>query len=196
MMINFTEEAKAQVLEALKAQQPAKNALRVEARDSGTDFAYALRLIGPEDRADDDRIFDAGGFEVVVDPASAENLKGATVTYEEGVLQSGFRFTNPNRPASQREDGLEVTGPLAEKVQSLLDEELNPAVAGHGGMIRMVGVRDNVVYLRFGGGCHGCGMVDVTLKHGVEARIREVLPEVKEVVDITDHRGGSNPYYS
>jgi Fe/S biogenesis protein NfuA len=196
MMITFTEEAKAQVLEALKAQQPNKNALRVEARDSGTDFAYALRLIGPEDRSDDDQTFDAGGFDVVVDPKSAENLKGATIAYEESVLQSGFRFTNPNRPQNLQADGLEVTGPLAEKVQALLDEELNPAVAGHGGVIRMIGVRDNVVYLRFGGGCHGCGMVDVTLKHGVEARIREVIPEVTEVVDITDHRGGSNPYYS
>ena len=81
-------------------------------------------------------------------------------------------------------------------MQHLLDTELNPAVAAHGGRMSLVGVRDNKVYLTFGGGCHGCGMVDMTLKHGVEARIRELIPEVEEVVDTTDHTSGENPFYA
>ena len=62
-------------------------------------------------------------------------------------------------------------------------------------MIRLVDVRDNKVYIAFGGGCHGCGMVDVTLKHGVEARLKEAIPEIEEVIDTTDHGTGDNPYY-
>lgn len=78
----------------------------------------------------------------------------------------------------------------------MLDRELNPAVAAHGGRIGLVGVKDSKVYLSFGGGCHGCGMVDVTLKHGVEARIKELIPEVEAVVDTTDHTSGENPFYA
>ncbi len=191
-MFTFTDEAKAQVLAALKSQNSQKTSLRVEARaDGGIDFAYAMRLIAPADKKEDDQVFDGGGFEVVVDPESAGNLKGATVSFEEGEVRSGFRFDNPNRPPAPT-----LTGPSPDKVRQLLEAEINPAVAAHGGMIRLVDVRDNKVYVAFGGGCHGCGMVDVTLKHGVEARIREVIPEIEEVIDVTDHRRGRNPYHS
>ncbi|MBI4446535.1 MAG: NifU family protein [Acidobacteria bacterium] len=135
----------------------------------------------------------------MVDPKSWENLKGATIDFDEGLLRSGFKFINPNKPeVPQIGEGprSDLTGPLAEKVQLLLDTELNPAVASHGGIIHLVGVEGNKVFLSFGGGCHGCGMVDVTLKQGVEARIREVIPEVEEVIDTTDHSGGTNPYYA
>ena len=65
----------------------------------------------------------------------------------------------------------------------------------HGGRVRLVDVKDGQVYLAFGGGCHGCGLVDVTLKQGIERRIREAVPEVVGVVDTTDHSAGENPYY-
>jgi Fe/S biogenesis protein NfuA len=77
-----------------------------------------------------------------------------------------------------------------------VDSELNPAVASHGGRINLHGVKDNKVYLSFGGGCHGCGMVNLTLKNGVEARIKELIPEIEEVVDTTDHTSGMNPFYT
>ncbi len=198
-MVNFTEEAKNQILAALDEQKEQKLLLRLEARNTGmSDFAYSMRLVGEEDKQVEDVAFDAGGFEVVVDPESAQNLNGASVDFENGAMQSGFRFDNPNRPEvpgfgeGERKD---LDGPVVEKVRRLLDTEINPAVAAHGGMIRLVDVRDNKVFVAFGGGCHGCGMVDVTLKHGVEARIREAIPEIQEVVDVTDHGQGENPYY-
>jgi Fe/S biogenesis protein NfuA len=198
-MVNFTEEAKNQILAALDEQKEQKLLLRLEARNTGmTDFAYSMRLVGEEDKQVEDVHFDAGGFEVLVDPESAQNLNGASVDFENGALQSGFRFDNPNRPEvpgfgeGERKD---LDGPVVEKVRRLLDTEINPAVASHGGMIRLIDVRDNKVFVAFGGGCHGCGMVDVTLKHGVEARIREAIPEIEEVVDVTDHGRGENPYY-
>lgn len=197
--IRITDIAREKILAALAAQ-PDKNSLRLEAKSNGTSqFTYAMRLTGDADVRPDDLSFDAGGVTLVVDPASARNLNGATIDFEDRIVRSGFKFDNPNRPevpsvgAGPRED---LTGSVAERVQQLLDRELNPAVAAHGGRISLVGVKDNKVYLAFGGGCHGCGMVDVTLKHGVEARIRELIPEVEEVMDTTDHASGENPFYA
>jgi Fe/S biogenesis protein NfuA len=78
----------------------------------------------------------------------------------------------------------------------LLDTAINPAVAGHGGMVSLLDVKDNTVYLQMGGGCQGCGAADVTLRQGVERMIREEVPEVLEIIDLTDHAAGQNPYYT
>ncbi len=195
----LTEVAKEKIQASLEGQSE-KTALRVEARANGTSqFSYAMRLIAEEDKTDGDLIVESGGFDIVVDPASAKNLNGASIDYEDRVVRSGFKFENPNKPeippvgSGPRDD---LQGSIQERVQHLLDTELNPAVAAHGGRMSLVGVRDNKVYLTFGGGCHGCGMVDMTLKHGVEARIRELIPEIEEVVDTTDHTSGENPFYS
>jgi len=79
--------------------------------------------------------------------------------------------------------------------QKLLDDEINPAVAAHGGFFSLIAVENNNVYVQLGGGCQGCGMVDVTLRQGVEQRMKQLLPEMNELIDITDHHSGSNPYY-
>jgi len=84
---------------------------------------------------------------------------------------------------------------LATKVQELLDSTINPAVAGHGGFVQLIDVKDNKVYLQLGGGCQGCGAADITLKAGIERLIKEELPEIEEVLDTTDHAAGENPYY-
>jgi len=85
---------------------------------------------------------------------------------------------------------------IQQKVQQVLDGVINPAVASHGGMVNILDVANNTVYLEFGGGCQGCGMVGVTLKYGVERSIREEVPEVGEILDTTDHASGRNPYYA
>ena len=84
---------------------------------------------------------------------------------------------------------------LKEKVQELLDDMINPAIAGHGGFIRLLDVRENQVFVMMGGGCQGCGMADVTLKQGIETMIKEEIPQITGVIDQTDHAGGQNPYY-
>lgn len=81
-------------------------------------------------------------------------------------------------------------------VQELLDKEINPAVAAHGGHFTLIDVKDDNVYVQLGGGCQGCGMADVTLRQGVEQRMKEVLPEMIGLIDTTDHASGNNPYYS
>jgi len=98
----------------------------------------------------------------------------------------GFRQVEQARP---REEQLKI-------VQDLLDNEINPAVSAHGGFFSLVDIEDNTVYVTLGGGCQGCGMVDVTLRQGVEQRMKEVLPEMVALVDTTDHASGDNPYYT
>jgi Fe-S cluster biogenesis protein NfuA len=85
---------------------------------------------------------------------------------------------------------------IREKVRTLIDTAINPAIAGHGGSVMLTDVQGNNIYLEFGGGCQGCASAHVTLKYGVERLIREQIPEVGEVLDSTDHASGENPYYT
>ncbi len=95
----------------------------------------------------------------------------------------------------QRLQKPEMNTPEALAVRQLLDEEVNPAVAAHGGHIALIDIKDDTVYIRLEGGCQGCGMADVTLKQGVAVSIRRVAPSIAHVLDVTDHAGGSNPYF-
>ncbi len=82
------------------------------------------------------------------------------------------------------------------RVQQVLDEMINPGVAAHGGFVELLDVQDDNVFIRMGGGCQGCGAADVTLKMGIEKLIREQVPQVREILDTTDHGSGQNPFYA
>jgi Fe-S cluster biogenesis protein NfuA len=82
-----------------------------------------------------------------------------------------------------------------EKIQYLLDRQISPGIADHGGFVNLVSIKDNIVYLRLGGGCQGCGAADFTLRQGIESIIKQHVPEITRVVDLTDHKAGLNPYY-
>jgi len=197
-MLELTPVAREKIHAALERAAPPRDHLRIEARAGSEGFEYRLAAASTDDLTEDDLILDQGPFRIVVDRQSAGWLEGARLDYRETLLESGFRFDNPNPPptptlpSGSRDD---LTGSAAEKVRRLLDTEINPAVAAHGGRVALAGVEDGVVYLTFGGGCHGCGLVDVTLKQGIETRIRELLPEIARVVDTTDHAAGENPFY-
>ena len=85
---------------------------------------------------------------------------------------------------------------IRERVQEVLDTQINPAVAAHGGHVELIDVLGNTVFLKLGGGCQGCGQADVTLKQGIEVEIRAAVPEVGDILDSTDHAAGRNPYYT
>jgi Fe/S biogenesis protein NfuA len=198
-MLHVTEQARDAIRKALARAQPARAALRVRVGVTNGRFDYRLSAVGESDVAAADVVLPHEGFSLVLDAESAERLAGATMDWRETLLESGFRFDNPNEPASAvlpRGPRDDLAGSLPDRVRLLLEGEINPAIAAHGGRVSLVDVRDGRVYLAFGGGCHGCGMVDVTLKQGIETRIREVVPEVVEVVDTTDHQAGENPYYT
>ena len=101
-------------------------------------------------------------------------------------MGGGFSFDNPN-PMWVDE--------LSQKVAEIINSEVNPAVASHGGVVELVGVDEDKAIIAFGGGCQGCGMADVTLKQGVEVMIKEKVPEIIQVIDSTDHAAGTNPFY-
>lgn len=189
-MITVTEAAKKKFLEVTQAEGRAGQGLRVIVRNGGTfQPEFALNFVGPDEKAEDDTVVDAGGFNVYVDAESAKYLDGALVDFIDELDHSGFKVDAPNAGIPR------PSGPLAEAVQRVLDEKINPGVAMHGGHVDLVAIEEGTAYLRFGGGCQGCGMINVTLKQGVEKILFEAVPEISKVMDVTDHASGTNPYY-
>ena len=88
-----------------------------------------------------------------------------------------------------------LSGSIEDQVQQLLVDQVNPMVAAHGGVVSIHAIEKTDVYLQFGGGCQGCGQIDVTLKQGIEVMLKESIPEISNVYDATDHAGGTNPYF-
>ncbi|PYP17450.1 MAG: thioredoxin [Gemmatimonadetes bacterium] len=96
---------------------------------------------------------------------------------------------SPKSPSAVSDDT------LYEQVARVFDEQVNPMVARHGGHVELIDVQEAVVMLRMGGGCQGCGMADVTLRQGIEGMLAQFVPQVRGIVDITDHTSGANPYF-
>ena len=186
-MLTITDAAKKKVLAILEGEDQKDLALRVAIRGRGPGgFRYELQFVGAGERGAEDTVVNAGGFDVLVDPDSALNLKGATVDFLDGVTESGFKVDNPN-PL--------WTDPKAQAVQEVIDTQINPGVASHGGHVALLDVKDDIAYIALGGGCQGCGMADVTLKQGIEVMLKEAVPEIRQVIDTTDHAAGKNPFY-
>lgn len=186
--IELTEAARTQFVEFLAAEDKDGLAIYLAIQGYGSGgFQYALDIIDAKEAGEGDVTVDLEDFQMVVDSASTEHLDGVKIDFLQRGLDSGFHFENPN---SRWKD------PVAQAVQDLLDAQINPSVASHGGWVSLRDVRDGVAYISFGGGCQGCGMADVTLKQGVEAAIIESIPEIHQVRDGTDHTAGENPYYA
>jgi Fe/S biogenesis protein NfuA len=186
-MLEFSDKARDWVAKIID-QQPTKGyvvRLAITGRGGGG-FQYDMGLILPDEAKPDDVVVDNGVFKTHVDAASAKDLQGARIELVESLGQSNLKIENPNP----------VWGdPLALAVQRVLDEEVNPGVASHGGWVQLLDVRDGKAFVQMGGGCQGCGMASVTLKQGVEAAIKRSVPEIVAVLDTTDHAAGGNPYY-
>jgi Fe/S biogenesis protein NfuA len=186
-MLTITDSAKQKILALLEAEEQKGFALRAAIRGRGPGgFEYDLGFVKEEEKLTDDTVVDAGGFKVFIDPQSAPNLKSATMDYVTGFFESGFKIENPNSIWSD---------PKAAAVQRVIDTQINPGVAAHGGHVTLLDVKDDIAYIALGGGCQGCGMADVTLKQGIEVMIRKAVPEIRQIIDTTDHAGGTNPYY-
>lgn len=180
-----------------REDEPRRHALWVEVTGSGFAQSYDLYLQPLDEAPPDAHIQDHGRISVVIPAGSVEALRGATLDRQGDLLMGGLVLHTPNQASPDLgppPEGLE--GSTEERVRRVLDEQINPAIAAHGGIAQLERVDDGVVYLRFGGGCAGCGMVSVTLTQGIEAAILELVPDVREIVDVTDHASGTNPYYT
>ncbi|MYH82135.1 iron-sulfur cluster assembly accessory protein [Candidatus Poribacteria bacterium] len=186
-LLTVTETAQQKIHAVIEAEEVEVEGLRISIQGrTATAFQYSLGL-ATEAQADD-VVVECGNFNVLVDAESAPDLQGAVIDYVDDLNSSGFNIENPNTPTWDN--------PKAQQIQELIDERINPAVAAHGGQIELLNVEEDSIYIHMGGGCQGCGMANVTLKHGIEAMIQEAFPEIKHVVDTTDHASGDNPYYS
>jgi Fe-S cluster biogenesis protein NfuA len=130
------------------------------------------------------------GYKVIVTQSGGEDWRQIGKRIGTAIRN----FLNPPPPIAEG-DRL-PSEQMRIKVQQVLDDQINPGVAAHGGFVELLDVQDDNVYIRMGGGCQGCGAADVTLKQGIERLIRDYVPQVREILDTTDHGSGQNPYYA
>ena len=189
-MVILTEEARQKVREYMDMAEGTCLGVRVVAHRQGRHrFRYELSLVMEGETSETDSVVDQEVFNVYLDPQTAESIEGTTVDFVSDVRGSGFVFENPQAEVKWDD-------PLAQKVQKVIDERIAPSLAGHGGWVELLGIDGDAAMIQFGGGCQGCGMSKVTLKDGIESAILEEVPEIKKVLDDTDHASGSNTYYA
>ena len=191
-MITLTDGALKVVRNYMDQSDGEFTALRIGI-SGGTPLApdFELTLVGPDDVRESEQEIALGELTLVVEDEFVSRLTGARVDFVKRVNESGFEVTlaESAKPAPVLE------GPLAERVKTVLDTEINPAIASHGGSITLVGVEDTEIYLEMGGGCQGCAMSRMTLRQGVERMVRQSVPEVTVIHDVTDHSSGENPFF-
>jgi Fe/S biogenesis protein NfuA len=198
VVLAVTEEAATKVLEVRGGEEsPESLALRVEIIGvSGVDFTYDLSFEAIADADGDDVCYESGGLPLMVPADTVDRLRGATLDLPSNAAQGGLVIKNPNRPDMLDGKQLELNGTSAEKLQQLLDQQINPSLAAHGGFAELVGVDAATAYITMGGGCQGCSMSAATLREGITVMIGQAIPEITEVIDATDHSAGQNPFYT
>ena len=202
-VLTLTEPALAKVLELRNDETAAESvALWIEiSGTSGDAYTYDMYFQATSDAGADAWTGVQDGLTIVVPAASAPNMVGSVLDLNQDLLAGGMSIRNPNRPpvpqASPTMTGPppDLSGDVAQRVIQVLDAQINPSIAAHGGRADLVAVTDGAAYLRLSGGCAGCGMAAVTLSQGIEVAIKQSVPEIVRIVDVTDHVSGTNPYY-
>ena len=191
-MINISESAQAYFQRLLQSQGGDAIGIRLSAINPGTPKADArLEFCEHGDLLGDEWAIECEGFTLYVDAPSAPFLDSAVIDFATNATGGQLSIKAPRIKGDQPAGDAS----LVERVQWMIESEVNPQLASHKGKVALDSIdADGVVYLRFGGGCHGCGMVDVTLKQGIEKQMVARFPEVTAVRDATDHSTGSAPY--
>ncbi|MEY2867398.1 MAG: hypothetical protein RIS67_1080 [Pseudomonadota bacterium] len=191
-MIEITESAQNHFRQLLQSQGGDAVGIRVSAMNPGTPSADArLEFADAGDLLGDEWQVECAGFVLYVDSASVKYLDGAHIDISATATGSQLTIRAPNIKGKAPD----AESSLAEQVMWLIESEINPQLASHKGKVSLDSIdADNVVYLRFGGGCHGCGMADVTLKQGIEKTMMAKIPQISAVRDATDHSSGSAPF--
>lgn len=197
-ILDISQAAVDKIAEMMATRGEGPLAVRVVVHMTGSGGQSEFAFVPIEDKKDNDTVLDTGPFKMFFDPMAVENLRGAKVDYDESRYSTGFNITYENPMASYLESRKKDWGddPIANKVQQVVDEKINPGVAGHGGWVVLVDIQGDTAYIEMGGGCQGCAISQMTLKQGIEKVITEEVPEIKQVLDKTDHSGGENPYYA
>jgi Fe/S biogenesis protein NfuA len=197
-IIHVTDTALAKILELRSGEEdPDGLGLRIEVTGvRGAEFSYDLAFEPLADCDEDDVKHEQGGLAVVVPAESVDKLLGATLDLPSNKDQAGLVLRNPNRPeVPALGDPIELTGTTEDKIRQLLDQQVNPAIAAHGGFASLIRVEDSTAFITMGGGCQGCAMSALTLREGIQSAILGSIPEITAVEDTTDHASGENPFY-
>ena len=197
--MNVTDAAvEKAVMVRARETDPERYALWVEVVGvQAGEYAYDLSLQPLAEAPADASVTDLGRISLVIPANSVELLRGATLDRQGDLATGGLVIHNrtPPSPATGVPESADLSGDVAQQLIQVLEQQINPAIAAHGGSAELVAVDESTAYLRLGGGCVGCGMVSVTLRQGIEVALREAVPVITRVIDVTDHASGTNPYY-
>jgi Fe/S biogenesis protein NfuA len=199
-MLGITDAAYDKVMGfLLREAEPERQAMWLEVSGtSGNQWTCKLSLKPLDAAAPYDAVIRHRDLAIVIPECDFEKVRGATIDWlDDPFGGGGLRVDNPNTPspAIGTPPPADLSGDVAQRVIQVLDQQVNPTIAAHGGRAELVAVEQGTAYLRLGGGCQGCAMATVTLSQGIEAAIIQAVPEITSVVDVTDHQSGTNPYF-
>ena len=183
----------------LQEAEPERQAMWLEVTGSSANqWTCSLALKPLDAAAPYDAVIRHRDLAIVVPERDFDKVRGATIDWLDDPFGAhGLRVDNPNTPspAIGAPPPADLSGDVPQRVIQVLDQQVNPTIAAHGGRAELVAVEQETAYLRLGGGCQGCAMATVTLSQGIEAAIIQAVPEITSVVDVTDHQTGTNPYF-
>ena len=183
----------------LREAEPERQAMWLEVSGTaGNQWTCSLALKPLDAAAPYDAVVRHRDLAIVVPERDFDKVRGATIDWLDDPFGAhGLRVDNPNTPspAIGAPPPADLSGDVPQRVIQVLEQQVNPTIAAHGGRAELVAVEQGTAYLRLGGGCQGCAMATVTLSHGIETAIIQAVPEITSVVDVTDHQSGTNPYF-
>ena len=183
--LSITDSAGKQINDELQSGDDLKGVQVIVEPTSPLKANYRLELV--KSPLEGSIQFEVAGIAVFSERKNVSYLEGTIIEInEEGDLEA----RNPQLSISK------LSGSLEDQIQLMLDEQVNPMLASHGGNVMLEGIKDSAAYVRFGGGCQGCSMIDTTVKQGVEVMLKEAIPELVGVFDITDHSEGESPFFT
>jgi Fe/S biogenesis protein NfuA len=192
-LLTITDEALEKVLE-VRSSEPDGDALALWVEINGQQagaYTYLMEFRPVAGLPTDVVIDDSAGLTVAIPAESADELRGAVLAFNGGMVMQ-----NPNKPEPPPSPfaDADLSGELAQRVITVINDEVNPQIAAHGGAARLAAIEGSIAYVELSGGCQGCGSAKATLKQGIEVIILDLVAEITEVVDVTDHASGINPY--
>jgi Fe/S biogenesis protein NfuA len=183
----------------LQEAEPERQAMWLEVTGtSANQWTCSLSLKPLDAAAPYDAVVRHRDLAIVIPERDFDKVRGATIDWLDDPFGAhGLRVDNPNTPspAIGAPPPADLSGDVPQRVIQVLDQQVNPTIAAHGGRAELVAVEQETAYLRLGGGCQGCAMATVTLSQGIETAIIQAVPEITSVVDVTDHQSGTNPYF-
>ncbi|HKH88209.1 MAG TPA: NifU family protein [Acidimicrobiales bacterium] len=202
-VLRVTDEARG-VVAGIRSGEENGGELALWLEVSGTAngaYTYDMWFQQASDAGPGDEVVELEDLSVVVAASSIDQVRGATLDVSAAGGDQGLVMINPNVPPSPRAAAMaavpeaDLSSPTAQKIIEILEQDVNPQIAMHGGWADLVAFESGTAYVRMSGGCQGCGLAKVTLSQGIAVAIQDAVPEVLQIVDVTDHASGDNPYY-